>query len=284
MVSHQSQESEVGHRQAKSAFLVGVMLFASSMPALASSRGLDRARLAISGEYADQPGPPRAVINIGNVPIAQIDVHYRVVSGLEDVTFVQTLAGGQSETVNLAIVLPEEVSGPADLSVHLVASDLNGRRAGRFKLPTIQVDAQGAIVTPGPVLENALMAAIPDDDGDIEVSTGGQVALGANLPRAKRDRAELARDYDRDDDDDDDDDGVPDVLDSCSPTTQNGEVVDNTGCSVADLTPCDEDWASHGAYVSGVASTAREFAEAGLISEAEVAALVTVAAGSSCGR
>ncbi len=84
---------------------------------------------------------------------------------------------------------------------------------------------------------------------------------------------------------DGDDDGVPDGVDNC-PDTPAGAVVDDTGCSIADLCPCENQppWKNHGEYVSCTTRTAESFVKQGLITKAEKDAIVSSAAQSSCGE
>lgn len=85
-------------------------------------------------------------------------------------------------------------------------------------------------------------------------------------------------------DGDGDGDGVPDGVDNC-PDTPADAVVDDTGCSIADLCPCENQppWKNHGKYVSCTARTAKSFVKQGLITKAEKGAIVSSAAQSSCG-
>jgi hypothetical protein len=82
---------------------------------------------------------------------------------------------------------------------------------------------------------------------------------------------------------DSDGDGVDDDSDNCAGTA-SGDVVDATGCSIAQYCPCDNNWKNHGKYVSCVAHNAEDFVDAGLITEAEKDAIVSVAAQSDCGK
>jgi len=84
-------------------------------------------------------------------------------------------------------------------------------------------------------------------------------------------------------DPDSDGDGVNDDIDQC-PDTPEGEVVNENGCSIAQLAPCDGDWKNHGKYVSAVAHAAEDFLAAGLITEEEKDAIVSAAAKSKCGK
>jgi hypothetical protein len=102
------------------------------------------------------------------------------------------------------------------------------------------------------------------------------------------------RDFDSDGagdacDDDVDGDGVANIGDSCANTVA-GEVIDAGGCSIAQLSPCSGPagtvmrWRNNGKYVSSVAHSATLFRQAGLITETERSAIVSAAAGSSCGK
>jgi len=83
-------------------------------------------------------------------------------------------------------------------------------------------------------------------------------------------------------------DGIPDSIDQC-PNTPPCTVVDETGCSLEELVPCEGPrtggkWKNHGAYVSAVAKTANHFLAEGLISAAERAQIIMQAAQSDCGK
>ena len=84
-------------------------------------------------------------------------------------------------------------------------------------------------------------------------------------------------------DTDDDNDGVLDVDDLCLNTVPE-EVINETGCSIADLCACNNQWKNHGAYVSCVAQTSEDFVGDGLISEPEKDAIVSEAGQSDCGH
>ena len=95
--------------------------------------------------------------------------------------------------------------------------------------------------------------------------------------------AEIIRDQVLSADLDSDLDGVPDAQDQC-PNTRAGAVVDEHGCSIAQLCPCDGPWRTHAEYVKCVRETARQFLEAGLITEKQRRRLVLEVATSNCGR
>jgi hypothetical protein len=82
---------------------------------------------------------------------------------------------------------------------------------------------------------------------------------------------------------DSDQDGVWDYLDQC-PQTPSGAVVDEHGCSIEQLCPCDGPWKNHGDYVSHVESVASRFAQKGLITQSQRDAFVKKAAASDCGK
>jgi sugar lactone lactonase YvrE len=88
-------------------------------------------------------------------------------------------------------------------------------------------------------------------------------------------------------DSDSDGDGVPDYTDMC-PGSDAQDAVDTTGCSVAQLCPCDgqptdRPWRDHRQYVTCVADSVEAFADAGLVSERQRDALIDDAVASSCG-
>jgi hypothetical protein len=82
---------------------------------------------------------------------------------------------------------------------------------------------------------------------------------------------------------DEDGDGVPDINDDC-PGTPANEVVNENGCSIDQLCPCENPWKSHGQYVSCIARAAEDFVATGLITDAEKDASVAAAGPSSCGK
>jgi len=86
---------------------------------------------------------------------------------------------------------------------------------------------------------------------------------------------------------DSDSDSVPDSVDHC-PDTPPGDIVNATGCSLAQLVPCEgplsgESWKNHGQYVRAVVGTATEFLNNNLITRGQWAQIVTHAARSRCG-
>jgi Thrombospondin type 3 repeat/Beta-propeller repeat len=118
-----------------------------------------------------------------------------------------------------------------------------------------------------------------DDDNDTVADSGDNCPLDANTNQADADGDGAGNACDADLDGD----GVIDATDACVPT-QTGAVVNADGCSIADLVPCDSPWKNHGAYVSTIIKTAKEFLDLGLITEAERDAIVSAAAQSQCGQ
>ena len=93
---------------------------------------------------------------------------------------------------------------------------------------------------------------------------------------------EQAKDTDADSiaDTDTDADGIADANDKC-PDTASGDAVDASGCSVAQLCPCNKK--GHSAYVQCVNKKAKEFYQAGLVSKKEYYSAVKKASFSRCG-
>jgi len=84
--------------------------------------------------------------------------------------------------------------------------------------------------------------------------------------------------------------GYADCNDDDGAGTSGNDVVDlATGCSLAQLCPCDaprgsdKPWKNHGKYVSCFAHAAKDFVDAGVISSVEKSDLVSPAAGSERG-
>jgi Thrombospondin type 3 repeat len=124
-----------------------------------------------------------------------------------------------------------------------------------------------------------------DQDGDGVGNTMDNCPLNANPSQFDFDGDGQgdACDADRDGD------GVGNGADICGETPV-GEAVDpGTGCSIAQLCPCEgprgttEPWKNHGQYVSCVAKSADSFVALDLITEAEKDAMVAEAAESDCG-
>ena len=80
-----------------------------------------------------------------------------------------------------------------------------------------------------------------------------------------------------------DGDGIPNDEDEC-PDTAEGDIVDDGGCSIAQICDPDMGWKNHGAYVNCVAHTAEDFVAEGLITEEEKDEIVSEAAQSDVGK
>jgi len=86
-----------------------------------------------------------------------------------------------------------------------------------------------------------------------------------------------------------DGDGVDNGADNCA-ATPLGELSDFSGCSIAQLCPCEgpqgttSSWKNHGKHVSCVAHAANDFRDSGLITGDERDDIVSEAAQSSCGH
>jgi hypothetical protein len=117
-----------------------------------------------------------------------------------------------------------------------------------------------------------------DDDDDTIPDSEDNCPLTANINQLDVDGDGIGDVCDADDDND----GVNDGLDSCY-DTQSGDVVDQFGCSIAQIYPCDNDWRNHGFYVRCVAHASEDFLDAGLITEEEKDQIVSDAGRSDCG-
>jgi cysteine-rich repeat protein len=82
---------------------------------------------------------------------------------------------------------------------------------------------------------------------------------------------------------DTDGDGVRDDADRCLPTPL-GETVNAEGCSLSQLCPCDNGWRNHGMFVRCNAHASEDFVEAGLMTEAEKDAWMSMCGQSDCGH
>ncbi|MDY7095078.1 MAG: thrombospondin type 3 repeat-containing protein [Acidobacteriota bacterium] len=125
-----------------------------------------------------------------------------------------------------------------------------------------------------------------DDDNDGVLDSSDNCPLTANSDQLDFDGDGLGDACDADGDGD----GIDDGADIC-PFTPPGDVIDpGTGCSIAQLCPCEgpqgtsQSWKNHGQYVSCVAKTSNGFRKAGLITAQQRSAIVSAAAQSSCGR
>jgi len=77
-------------------------------------------------------------------------------------------------------------------------------------------------------------------------------------------------------------DGVPNGHDVC-PASPPGSVVDATGCSIAELVPCDGPWINHKVYVKSFTEVAMRFWKEGKLTVGERNRLIKQAEDSSCG-
>jgi hypothetical protein len=87
--------------------------------------------------------------------------------------------------------------------------------------------------------------------------------------------------------DDGDGDGVGDACDVC-PTDSGGDVVNNRGCSIAQLCPCDgpdvdQAWRNHRDFFICVKKKARKFRRQDLVTRDQGRAIIVAARASTCG-
>jgi uncharacterized protein YegL len=122
-------------------------------------------------------------------------------------------------------------------------------------------------------------ACDPDDDNDGVLDPGDNCPFVSNPTQADGDHVGIGDACDNDSDND----GVPNAGDHC-PGTPPGTVVDTTGCSIAQICPCANNWNNHGQYVSCVSHAADAFLAAHLITAAQKGQIVSAAGQSSCGH
>ena len=116
-----------------------------------------------------------------------------------------------------------------------------------------------------------------DDDGVEDILDNCQFVANADQDDFDADGEGDACDTDVDGD------NVNDSFDACM-STPLGALVDATGCSIAQLCPCDNDWKNHGAFVKCTSHAASDFRDAGLIFDSERGLIVSEAAQSTCGK
>ncbi len=123
-----------------------------------------------------------------------------------------------------------------------------------------------------------------DSDGDtvLDLDDNCPLVPNANQEDADGDGAGDACDADADGD------GVDNETDAC-PASVLGQSVNASGCTIAQLVPCqgplgsNTTWRNHRAYVSAVRDAATLFYRSGLISRTQLKAYVIEAQASSCG-
>jgi len=86
---------------------------------------------------------------------------------------------------------------------------------------------------------------------------------------------------------DTDGDGVLNEVDEC-PNTEPGAVVDEHGCSLAQLVPCSGpitggSWKNHGEYVSAISEMVKRFLAQGRVTQNEAKGIIQAASQSDCG-
>jgi hypothetical protein len=135
------------------------------------------------------------------------------------------------------------------------------------------------ICNPVAVPSNLVQLVDPDSDGD---------GILDGVDNCPFDPNPLQEDTDGDGDGDAcdgdlDQDGVIDALDACVPTAA-GQVVDVSGCSIADLCPCGNDWKNRGTYVACTVKAAISFAKQGLITKREAVQTGLGSVNDQCGE
>jgi hypothetical protein len=118
-----------------------------------------------------------------------------------------------------------------------------------------------------------------DDDNDSILDSDDNCPLTRNVSQSDIDQDGAGDACDSDDDND----GVLDADDLCLYTAL-GEVVDDSGCSISEICPCENEWKNHGAYVKCVAHASEDFLNEGLITESMKDLIVSNSAQSDCGH
>lgn len=118
-----------------------------------------------------------------------------------------------------------------------------------------------------------------DDDNDNIQDSDDNCPLISNSDQSDIDSDGAGDECDADDDND----GVIDADDQCL-FTSLGAIVDNLGCSLAEICPCENEWKNHGAYVKCIAFASEKFLLDGLITESMKDLIVSNAAQSICGN
>ena len=198
-------------------------------------------------------------------------------STIVDVTFFVPTDPGTPATVNGfgSVFTDVEIAGSTTIEYF----DANGDSLGSFEAPVgpnaglsflgVSFDAGERVARVRITSGNAPLGASTLDSATVDVVVMDDFIYGEPLP-------------------DSDNDGVPDPFDDC-PGTAPGEVVDASGCSIAQLVPCEGPasggtWKNHGQYVSSIAHVSQDFVRQGLITHQERAAIVVEAAHSDCGK
>jgi hypothetical protein len=176
--------------------------------------------------------------------------------------FLQRIGGNQ-----IAMVIDARINGE---SVLLTSGrrQLTSQGEIRIHLASPREAGDGYVVT---LVARPVAAEGPDEDGD-GVPDSIDRCLNLSDP----------------DQDDGDRDGVGDACDDC-PETAFGDPVLPTGCSAAQVCPCDgpgesEEWSSQRAYVQCVARTLKTLSEQKRVSRSRVRQLIQNAVRSGCGR
>lgn len=176
-----------------------------------------------------------------------------------------------------------------------IAADILGQLYGVSGQSILLYSPDGALVDSYQVVEEGALYTISlsDDERFVVVSSNGEVVLtDFNFVPQERfwiltGSQAYAAIVPQESQEDTDGDGVTDDLDQC-PSTRQGSVVNNEGCSVRQLVPCNGPvsgtWKNHGEYITNIAKTAKNFFAQGFIAEEEVGGIVSRAASNDCGK
>jgi len=144
---------------------------------------------------------------------------------------------------------------------------LKASNAGWSDRLGLAVAISGDTVVAGAIGESSRATGVNGDQSDDSVRQSGAAYIfaGVGIPP------------------DSDGDGVIDAVDQC-PNTPIGVITDASGCSIAQLVPCDGPWQDHGEYVQALFEVTKRFVDSGVITETQRRVILREGLASDCGK
>lgn len=121
-------------------------------------------------------------------------------------------------------------------------------------------------------------ACDPDDDNDTIADGLDNCPFEANVNQSDFDDDLVGDACDADIDGDE----ITNEIDECAQTPL-GSTVDNSGCSIDQICPCDA-FKNHGQFVSCTSRAAEDFVQSGIVSRSDKGSIISNAARSRCGK